>query len=340
MKSLTKPGEEPIPLSLDPGPTHTSLPSTSEEDLGPLLGVSELLSQLHREESTTFGTSFTRLAQKNRSSSNLQVHRLNPPRRPRLASTVLYPTSTPRSGFSEANQTRLGLESRKERSLRERRLCSPGANPKGLPKSLYQANYWACAIPEASPPSADRHSAGWDPNTEYQALLDYTYPLRPGQEVSEWASSKRLQEGFVLHSDLNLQDSGIALDHRCSSSSLSGLDTSVSVTGPSKERSSVCPSHLSPDLQLFRSADEAQSLLSLSLDCLDHSKDRGTNSFSADGHNHQHLSSSASSAFIHSAGVLPQSVCVCGEVDEEFRPLPDQLEELQLLSREVSPVYR
>uniref|UniRef100_A0A3Q0SPD1 Centrosomal protein 68 n=1 Tax=Amphilophus citrinellus TaxID=61819 RepID=A0A3Q0SPD1_AMPCI len=341
-KFWTKPRDEVTPLSLSLSLSDISLPSTSKEDLSSPLGVSELLS--HHEESTTFGTSFpmTRLAPKNLSSSNLQVHRLNLPLRPRLTSTVLYPTSTPRSGFSKPNQTQVRLESRKERSWRERKLCSLGANTKEVPKSPYQANYWACAIPKALPPSVDRHSTGWDPNKEYQALLNYTYPLRPGQEVSECDSSKRLQGDFVLHTDFNLQDSGIALDHPCSSTSLSGLDTSVSATGQSKERSTLCPGQMSPERQSStRSADETHSLLSLSLDCLDCSKDRGeTNAFSTDGHDHQcrTLCSPTPSAFIHSASVLPRSMC--GQVDEEFRPLPEQLEELQLLSREVSICLR
>lgn len=341
-KFLTKPREEVIPLSLSLSLSDISLPSTSKEDLSSPLGVSELLS--HHEESTTFGTSFamTRLAPKNLLSSNLQVHRLNLPLRPRLTSTVLYPTATPRSGFSKPNQTQVRLENRKERSWRERKLSSPGANSKEVPKSPYQANYWACAIPKALPPSPDRRSTGWDPNKEYQALLDYTYPLRPGQEVSECDSSKRLQGDSVLHTDFNLQDSGIALDHPCSSTSLSGLDTSVSATGQSKERSTLCPGQMSPDRQSStRSADETHSLLSLSLDCLDCSKDREeTNAFSTDGRDHRchTLCSSTPSAFSHSASALPRSMCVCGQVDEEFRPLPEQLEELQLLSREVREI--
>lgn len=215
--------------------------------------------------------------------------------------------------------------------------------------SPYQANYWACAIPKTSPPSSDRHTAGWDPNREYQALLDYTYPLRPEQEVNEWDRSK-LQVDSLLQTDPNLQDSGIELDQLCSSTSLSGLGFSLSSTGQTRERSTVSVGHRSPDLQGFtKSLDGLPSgtLLSLtdpvglSLDSLDCNKNRGVmNHYKSDSHHHQHhvLSSSTSPAFVRSTSVLPQSRCVCGEVDEEFWPLPEQLEELQLLSRQVSAV--
>ncbi|KAF4799673.1 hypothetical protein TURU_052434 [Turdus rufiventris] len=45
--------------------------------------------------------------------------------------------------------------------------------------SSYQADYWACAIPDSLPPSPDRSSPHWNPNKEYEDLLDYAYPLKP-----------------------------------------------------------------------------------------------------------------------------------------------------------------
>ncbi|KAJ7396043.1 hypothetical protein BTVI_149166 [Pitangus sulphuratus] len=45
--------------------------------------------------------------------------------------------------------------------------------------SSYQADYWACAIPDSLPPSPDRCSPHWNPNKEYEDLLDYAYPLKP-----------------------------------------------------------------------------------------------------------------------------------------------------------------
>ncbi|XP_074006576.1 centrosomal protein of 68 kDa [Numenius arquata] len=65
--------------------------------------------------------------------------------------------------------------------------------------SSYQADYWACAIPDSLPPSPDRHSPHWNPNKEYEDLLDYAYPLKPRYKLG------KVPEPF-------LHDSGIGLD--------------------------------------------------------------------------------------------------------------------------------
>ncbi|XP_039916042.1 centrosomal protein of 68 kDa isoform X2 [Hirundo rustica] len=65
--------------------------------------------------------------------------------------------------------------------------------------SSYQADYWACAIPDSLPPSPDRSSPRWNPNKEYEELLDYAYPLKPRYKLG------RMPEPF-------LHDSGIDLD--------------------------------------------------------------------------------------------------------------------------------
>ncbi|KAM6207001.1 centrosomal protein of 68 kDa [Sarcoramphus papa] len=65
--------------------------------------------------------------------------------------------------------------------------------------SSYQANYWACAIPDSLPPSPDRHSPHWNPSKEYEDLLDYAYPLKPRYKLG------KMPEPF-------LHDSGIGLD--------------------------------------------------------------------------------------------------------------------------------
>ncbi|XP_056292010.1 centrosomal protein of 68 kDa isoform X2 [Pseudoliparis swirei] len=280
-------------------------------DLGATLRVSDLGAKLRHEEHAS-GHPGSRSAQRSLSSSALEVQRLSPPRRPQLTSTVLYPTYTPRSGHSTPGQTQVRLKGR------ERGTFSSGGDVKGLPMSPHQANYWACAIPKALPPSPDRHSAGWDPNREYQALLDYTYPLRPGQVVCEGDGSK-LRSDSLLQTGRHLQDSGIELDHLCSSTSLSGLDFSLGA------------GHRSLDKQGFNKSSEGPDPMDLSLDSSDCIRNEGGMSLS-DGH------SSSSAASSRCASALPRPRGACREMDEEFRPLPDQLEELQLLSRRVRDV--
>ncbi|KAG7229907.1 hypothetical protein INR49_009625, partial [Caranx melampygus] len=343
MNLLTRPREEVTPQSLSHSLRDISPPSATSDDLGSPLGVSELRGRLDREEPTV-GLPFyaSKSTQRRLFSSILDVQRLNPPQRPQLTSTVLNPTYTPRSGHSRSGQM-------EERGGEENRLSSSGKHSKGGSMSPYQAKYWACAIPKTLPPSPDRHSAHWDPNKEYQALLDYTYPLRPGEGVSEWASSE-LQEDSLQQT--HLQDSGIELDHLCSSTSLSGLDLSLNSTGQTRERSPADVGNRSPDLLGFtRSSDGLPSSTQLplpdpaglSLVNLDCSLDRGGPDHYKSGDDLLHWhgarappsSTSTSSAFIYTTCLFPQPRYACGEVDEEFRPLPEQLEELHQLSRQV-----
>ncbi|NWV41526.1 CEP68 protein, partial [Grantiella picta] len=82
--------------------------------------------------------------------------------------------------------------------------------------SSYQADYWACAIPDSLPPSPDRSSPHWNPNKEYEDLLDYAYPLKPRYKLG------RMPERF-------LHDSGIGLDSF--SASPEGTSRSTSIYG-------------------------------------------------------------------------------------------------------------
>lgn len=260
------------------------------------------------------------------SSSVLEVQRLNPPLRPPLSSTVLYPTYRPRWGLSTAS----GQAPSKLGTQREPSLGSSGGLSKGYSKSPHQHNYWTCAIPKGLPPSPDRRSADWDPNADYKDLLDYTYPLRAGRAaLTQSYRSSRLKH---LPTGPDLQDSGIGLDHTCSSStSLSPLCLSTTDAGNWRASSA---GHRSPDLRAFSEFP----------DCLD----AGHNAWSLDNedagicdreHSGRHQTSPAS--HLHSSipaltSFLPTSWQVGAEVDEEFWPLPEQLEELQLLSRQVS----
>lgn len=82
--------------------------------------------------------------------------------------------------------------------------------------SSYQADYWACAIPDSLPPSPDRSSPHWNPDKEYEDLLDYAYPLKPRYKLG------RMPEPF-------LHDSGIGLDSF--SASPEGMSRSTSIYG-------------------------------------------------------------------------------------------------------------
>lgn len=338
----TRPREELTLQSLSHSLRDISPPSASSEDLGSPLGVSELRGRLnHEEPNVGFPPYASRLTQRRLFSSILEVQRLNPPQRPQLTSTVLNPTYTPPSGHSRPGQM-------EQRGGEEIRKSSSGKHSKGVSMSPYQANYWACAIPKTLPPSPDRRFPRWDPNKEYEALLDYTYPLRPGEVVSEWDSSE-LQEDSLRQT--RLQDSGIELDQLCSSTSLSGLDLSLNSTGHTGEKSPADIGDRSPDQPGFSGSSDGlpsgtqlspPDPVDLSLVSLDCSLDRGGPDHykSGDDHLDRHSarapSSSTSTAFIHTTCLFPQPMRVCGEVDEEFRPLPEQLEQLKQLSRQVS----
>uniref|UniRef100_A0A8D1KLJ2 Centrosomal protein of 68 kDa n=1 Tax=Sus scrofa TaxID=9823 RepID=A0A8D1KLJ2_PIG len=84
---------------------------------------------------------------------------------------------------------------------------SSGSDAPGLARRRlsFQAEYWACVLPDSLPPSPDRRSPLWNPNKEYEDLLDYTYPLRPGPRLPKHLDSRAL-------ADPVLQDSGVDLD--------------------------------------------------------------------------------------------------------------------------------
>ncbi|XP_054976060.1 centrosomal protein of 68 kDa isoform X2 [Sorex araneus] len=75
----------------------------------------------------------------------------------------------------------------------------------GRRRLSFQAEYWACVLPDSLPPSPDRRSPLWNPNREYEELLDYTYPLRPSSQL-------RKHRACRVPADPALQDSGVDLD--------------------------------------------------------------------------------------------------------------------------------
>uniref|UniRef100_A0A3B5KBZ0 Centrosomal protein 68 n=1 Tax=Takifugu rubripes TaxID=31033 RepID=A0A3B5KBZ0_TAKRU len=301
----------PLELTLESFDRSHSDVSSSSRDLSSPVGVSDLgTSVLHNPHTCESPFPVRTWPQQSLSSSILEVQRLNTPLRPPLTSTVLYPSYTPRSRYSGTGLT--GVEGQQKSRF-------SGKPSNGHLLSVHQLNYWACAIPKTSPPSPDRRSRAWDPNQEYQTLLDYTYPLRPERELVEWNSSR-------LQTKSSLWDSGIEVDRLCSSNSLSAPGFSACETEQSRDRNSE--GQRSRDQQVLTDSSDGLQFsqtdpLGLSL------RDRGSPS---DGH--QRRSPSSCPAFIGSTSVLPRGEEE-DEDEEEFWHLPLELEELKLLSRQV-----
>ncbi|KAM3606292.1 uncharacterized protein V6R79_013897 [Siganus canaliculatus] len=309
--------------------------SPSDSDLSPpsipALSNNMTSLELHFQRRTS--------AQQSLPSSFLKAQRLTPPLRPPLNSTVLHPTNIPCSGSSGSGQSLLCQGRRKWKAGREIKLSSSAQHSaehsQGSPMSTYQANYWACAIPNDLPPAPDRHSTGWDPNRDYQALLDYTYPLRPGH-ITEHHSSN-LQDVSLLQTDPNLQDSGIEMDHSCNSISLSISDLAVRHTGPTTNRDTLSVAQKIPELQAWTKSSTRQPsspMVSLTNLSLDSPQPR----HSVSQHQLHALSTCSSTAFLHSSRGIPLSKSVCADLNEEFLPLPEQLKEMQSLSRQVREI--
>ncbi|XP_061767054.1 centrosomal protein of 68 kDa isoform X2 [Nerophis ophidion] len=280
-------------------PSNTSVYSNLKATCGSPLAISELRGCTEYEEPSFSPLIFPRRRpiKCSFSSSFLELQKMERPLRPQMASTGHNPTYTPRSirSYSNSRQTELKRPSLEVSSSRQ-------------DMSLYEANYWDCAIPKSMHPISNRQTADWNPNREYQALLDYTYPLRPGQVDSEWDNFDR-HGGSLQKTDLNLQDSGIELDNCCSFTSLSGLNFS-----PSSNIQTKMLETLSGD-QKIRSSDLHSFTQSagVSLDSLDFGTSKNLVNCHQDGGQLQYSQPSSTSALIRTTSVLPQSNCVGGD---------------------------
>nr|XP_057933198.1 centrosomal protein of 68 kDa isoform X2 [Doryrhamphus excisus] len=230
--------------------------------------------------------------------------------RPQPTSAVVDPSYAPRcTSPSKSGQSEFSRRSVSRQSM-----------------SSHEANYWDCAIPESPHPTSNRQTADWDPDKEYQALLDYTYPLRPGHV--DTLDNFDLQGDSLQHQDPALQDSGVELDLLCRSTSLSGLSLSQN----SPRRTNVWEG----GHQKITSSGLCSKTLRNSAESLDRfgaGKD-GVQ----DGHQLQRSRPPSAIAFIRTTDVLPQSGCVHDDLDQEFLSLPDRFEELQFLPRQVREV--
>uniref|UniRef100_A0A4W5RDC7 Centrosomal protein 68 n=1 Tax=Hucho hucho TaxID=62062 RepID=A0A4W5RDC7_9TELE len=366
----TRWAKQKFPDNFNPSQANISTCSASREDLSISLGVSDLRTCLSHEE-PTFSSSYlgSRPGRRSISSPPLEVRTFSTPLNSKWTSTLLSPLSPsyiPPSRPSRQSRTELRVDAGEVCQSRGGREAYLNVGPSvGYSKGRYnpvlhtmsphQANYWACAIPSFLPPSPDRRSSSWDPDKEYQTLLDYTYPLRPGRVVGGWDTSDA-GGGPLIQTDPGLQDSGIELDRLCSSTSLSALDFSLTGTagvGTDRERrvpgigqrSSVLRglSHpKSSDGRLSSSPLSSADPIGLSVESLDCSGG-GVDPLQRIGegrYRHHGISSSSSSTtFIRTTSILPQPGCLRGWAwDEEFWSLPEQLEELRGLSRQVREV--
>ncbi|XP_051507864.1 centrosomal protein of 68 kDa-like [Myxocyprinus asiaticus] len=341
-KSLPKQSYRDI---TDVSPSYTFSPPLSREDLDTSMSISDLWKWSHDEE-PIFNTSANKRSQ---SSPPLASVSFTAPPVPKWISTPRNTShsSNHTSRFTRKVNTKTGEMEKGRDSLlnteSSQYLCKN--HPVGLKHmSPYQANYWACAIPNSMPPSPNRKSPNWDPEKEYQALLDYTYPLRPNM-ANKWSS---LESESLLRTDPLVQDSGIELDHFCSSSTLSCLDLSHGGTGQGRyspasgQRSAEFQSLNLKKLLHSRSSDGilSSSLYSsldqagLSVESLDCDWKQGVH------YRKFGIFSTFRSVptFISSTHILPRPDSQ-GEWDEEFLRLPEQLQELKVLTQQLRDIH-
>lgn len=273
-------------------------------------------------------------------SSPTAILSLTVPQVPKLTSTPLRSSHSLNrtSCYTKSVKTRVSeMDKGKDTFLNKGSSQYYNKNYTHVPKHMspYQANYWACAIPNSMPPSPDRSSPSWDPEKEYQALLDYTYPLRPNM-ANTWSSPESL-----LRTEPLLQDSGIELDYIHSLSSLSCLDQSQTRTRPERyspprgqsltgvHKRKLSYSKSSDDIlssSLYSSLDQT-GLSGENLDC-DRKHYRKFGVFST---------FRSDPTFIRSTHILARPGSR-EEWDEEFLRLPEQIKELNLLSQQLRDI--
>lgn len=330
-KRLSKQSFRRIP---EDTPFYKSTPPLSREDLDTSMSLSDLR-LWSCDEDPIFNTSAAKRSLSSPPSASLSL----------TAPSVPKWTSTPRSTSypSKSHYTRK-VETRPAEMMDRGRdsLLNPGSYSKNCQHgfkhmSPYQANYWACAIPNSMPPSPNRKSPSWDPEKEYQELLDYTYPLRPNMA----GTLGSLEVDLLLRTDPLLQDSGIELDH---SSTLSCLDLSYTGTrqeqcspGTAQRSTKFCALNKSHSKSLdgimssslYSSLDQA----GLSVESLHSDRKPG-------GHYRKFGIFSTFRpvpTFIRSTHILPRHDSL-DELDIEFLRLPERLQELQVLSQQLRDI--
>ncbi|XP_029878831.1 centrosomal protein of 68 kDa isoform X3 [Aquila chrysaetos chrysaetos] len=225
--------------------------------------------------------------------------------------------------------------------------------------SSYQANYWACAIPDSLPPSPDRRSPHWNPNKEYEDLLDYAYPLKPRYKLG------KMPEPFLHDSGIGLDSFSVSPEGTSRSTSIYGRGGQAqgsgengrwgfvasadrfSTPGPGKRGRLGAGSYYEPlpiaKASFAKSASSRPSRDSAKDVTTESAKPGSSGRPAADGRswctrgspfpNYSGQAKSTSS-FLPTTGVLPLKKE--WEGDEEFLSLPPRLQELERLAQFLS----
>uniref|UniRef100_A0A8C5SRY4 Centrosomal protein of 68 kDa n=2 Tax=Laticauda laticaudata TaxID=8630 RepID=A0A8C5SRY4_LATLA len=212
--------------------------------------------------------------------------------------------------------------------------------------STFQADYWACAIPDSLPPSPDRQSPLWNPNKEYEDLLDYTYPLRPKYKLP-----KNLKDSTVHDSGIDLDSLSISPESTLKSMSMWDQEhqtwespTSQRLSSPflKKLECSVPVSHYrkSPigKMSLADGGVGISEGMSPSLSPGYPEPSNSTFIIEKEYHKKRHGCllgrKAASGNFLRSTSVLPlQKECAS---DDEYLSLPPRLKELETLAQQLT----
>ncbi|NXQ99073.1 CEP68 protein, partial [Sagittarius serpentarius] len=225
--------------------------------------------------------------------------------------------------------------------------------------SSYQADYWACAIPDSLPPSPDRRSPHWNPNKEYEDLLDYAYPLKPRYKLG------KMPEPFFHDSGIGLDSFSVSPEGTSRSTSIYGRGGQArgsrengrwgfmasaerfSTPGPGKRGCSGAGSYYEPlpiaKASFAKSASSRPSRGSAKEVTTESAKPGSCGHPPADGRSWctrgSHFpnykgQSKSTNRFLPTTGVLP--LRKEWESDEEFLSLPPRLQELERLAQFLS----
>lgn len=322
----------------DACPASASYLSYSAEDLSVPLSTLDLRSwSPHEDTSVVTGFQANLLNHDRLPSLPLDGHSFMEQMSPKLDSTHHSSASSlsSRSNWVEHRLVQSGDIPLNPRSS----LADNKSHPLSFHKmSPFQANYWACTIPTCLFPSPDRKSPSWDPDKEYETLLDYTYPLRPNHTALGPPNSRSL-----LGTNPLLLDSGIELDCLCSFSNPSCSAHSDQSMGE-RRRGLKATEQLSPAPKeglhsqryggrLFGGGYSSADRSALSADSLLEAGGRPGACRTPGQRQGVFASRGLAPPFIPTWRVLPaRRMARDSEGEEEYQALPGQLQELQVLS--------